>query len=165
MSELVLVGEAHVLRAAHGALVFGVVLLLVLKQLFDQYVELFSKGLNGILGVLPELLAVFNLSLEQFSQLLVVIFQLLALQGFAKDIFSIVAHALLVLSDAANRADHATAGADACSSRVLLTDVVEDQVPQVFYFLDVLHESFVVFVHHILGFLFADEHVFQASKR
>jgi hypothetical protein len=73
---------------------------------------------------LPQLLTIFNLSFEQLPQLFVIVLKLLAFQSFPEDIFSIIAHTLLVLGNSTDGADHTTSRTDACGSRILLTDVV-----------------------------------------
>lgn len=52
------------LRGRLALLLVFLVLLLVLQQFFHQDVELFAQSLDGVLSILPELLAVLDLSLQ-----------------------------------------------------------------------------------------------------
>ena len=65
------------------------IILLVLQQFLHKNVELFAQRLDRVVRVLPELLAVLDLRLQQFTQLLVIVLQLLVAQGLAKNVLAV----------------------------------------------------------------------------
>ena len=88
--ELAAPGSCPVSSAAWIGSFVLCVILLVLEELTDQYVELFPECFDCVVSILPKLLAVLDLCLEQLPELLVVILKLLAFQCFPQNILSVV---------------------------------------------------------------------------
>lgn len=103
-------------------LVFG----LVLQQLLDQDVELLPQSLDRALGVLSKLFAVLDLGFEKLSQFLVVVFELLALEGFLEDVLSVLLWVLVAIGRRLGLA---------------LPDVSEHNVSEVLDVFNVLHQG------------------------
>lgn len=143
-------------------------------------IEFFTQRLYRVVRILPQLLAVFNLGLEQLTQLFVVVLQLFVTQGFTQDVLavrqrgyalvhvgrlSLLRRALFaVLFLGLSVLTHVSTGA---TGRLLadgLSEVVQDESPQILNILNVLHEGFVVFLHHVLTFLLASQNIFHVAE-
>lgn len=145
------------------------IFLFVLQKFLDQDVKLFPQSFDCVLSVLSELFAVLDLRLQELTELLVVVFQLLALQSLLQDVLPVAVlrrHScvgeVLIIAVAQNLALGVWVVAREGLRRPNLS---HDQVSQVLEVFNVLKQCLIVLLQHMLRLLLAAEDVLDMTKR